>query len=543
MDYALNPNNKISLYGLYANLTEAQVRLTNDTIVTAPRTNFGNGQVWYFGRSKYQQQQIYSTTLQGEHRLNKAFSLDWSAVYSKANNHIPDYGEYEHDGGTNANGMPIEDNTQKFNREWWRNSDRDLAGYFNLHYASKLGDIPYTLSAGGMYRDKQRENFYDGYTLDPVPPTGNAHLVWSGIDNFNWSVATPQGSPYSANNYTAYEKISAAYAMAKVGIDKLEIVAGVRMENTDQGYATNLPETIAGKTASYNYSNILPSANFKYLLNDKSNLRLVYYSAINRPSFFEPVPYGIQGDDFPERGNYNVKHATAQNVDFRYELFMPRNAQLMLGTFYKKIQDPIEYGFSFTGRQADVAYQPGNYGDASNFGFELVFEKYIGKLGLRTNYTYTNSSITTSKRQSYRDENSQAQFRIIDEKRALQGQSAHLANAALLYKNTKTGTDVQFNWQFTGKRIALVSPYYDMDFWMKDMHTFDASAEQKLSRHIFLFAKVQNLFNAKYQVYINKTATNINLMPFQDANSGQTLMQQNETGRVYQLGFRFDLNK
>lgn len=215
----------------------------------------------------------------------------------------------------------------------------------------------------------------------------------------------------------------------------------------------------------------------------------------------------------------------------------------MLGGFYKHINNAIEYGFGFTGSQTQTYYQPANYGNASNFGFEAVVEKYIGSFGFRGNYTYTNSSISTPKRQPYKDQNTASQVRIINEKRPLQGQSAHLANAAVLYKNTKTGTDLQFNWQFTGKRIAMVSPYYGMDYWMKSAHVFDASGEQKIVRHFYVFAKVQNLFDTKYQVYINKQPDNISVMPFQDIKSGRTLMQQNQTGRVYQLGIRYDLNK
>lgn len=542
MDYALNAKNKISLYTLYANLTEAQTRITQDTIITPPRTNFGNGQVWYFGRSRYQDQKVLNTTLQGEHQLSNALLMDWSAVYSKANNKLPDFGEYEHDGGINPDGTPLLDIIQNFRREWWRNSDRDFAGYLNIQYSSQINELPFSIKAGGLIRDKKRDNYYDSYTLRPTDVDGKQQ-IWSGIENFQWYVSTPKGSPASANNYNANEKIIAGYTMAKISLNKLEAIAGVRIEKTEQGYVTQLPETIEGKTASYNYTSILPSLNLKYLLTDISNIRLVYFSAVNRPGFFEPVPYSMQGDDFTEHGNYNVKHATAQNIDTRYELFLPKNAQLLVGAFYKKIKDPIEYGFAFTGNQASVAYQPGNYGDASNYGFELVAEKYFGPIGIRANYTYTNSSITTSKRQPYKDEDTQAQIRILDEKRPLQGQSAHLANAALLYKNSETGTDVQFNWQFTGPRIALVSPYYGMDYWMKGMHTFDASAEQEITKNIFLFAKLQNLFGSKYQVYINKQPDNINIMPFQNVASGQTLMQRNEMGRMYLLGLRFDLNK
>jgi TonB-dependent receptor len=331
--------------------------------------------------------------------------------------------------------------------------------------------------------------------------------------------------------------------MVKFKVENLETIAGVRVENTNQGYNTTLPVTIEGKTASYNYTDILPSVNFKYAVAPNANLRLVYFGAVNRPGFFEPVPYSIQGDDFDEHGNYYVKHATAQNVDLRYELFTKSNGMFMLGGFYKHINNAIEYGFDFVGSQTQTFYIPSNYGNASNFGFEAVVEKYVGAFGIRANYTYTNSTISTPKRQPYKDENTAAQARIINEKRPLQGQSAHLANAAVLYKNTKSGTDLQFNWQLTGKRIATVSPYYGMDYWMKAAHTFDAAAEQKLTKHLFLFAKVQNLFNTKYQVYINKQPTNIAVMPFQHIESGKTLMQQNQTGRVYQLGIRFNLSK
>lgn len=536
-DYAINPNNKISLYGLYANLNDIQTRLTQDTLLPG-RTDFGNGQVWYMGRARYQKQNLVNTTLQGEHQLSGAFKIDWSAVYSKATNRMPDFGEWEHDGGITPDGSRMKDIIQNFERQWWRNSDRDYAGYINIHYTNEIAGAPYTISAGGMHRDKQRQNYFDSYTLRPT----GTNQEWNGIENFDWYVSTPKGSPTSANNYDAYEKITAGYAMAKVGIHKLEIITGVRVEKTQQGYHTQLPETIEGKEASYKYTNVLPSLSMKYALNPSSNLRLVYFGAINRPSFFEPVPYGVQGDDFPERGNYNITHATAQNFDARYELFLPKNAQLLVGAFYKKINNPIEYGFSFTGTQNDVAYQPGNYGNASNFGAELVFEKYFGKFGIRGNYTYTKSAITTDKRQPYR-ENGQLRIREVAQERPLQGQSAHLANAALLYKNTQTGTDIQLNWQFTGSRLALVSPYFDMDYWMKNMHTFDISAEQRITKKIYVFAKLQNLANTKYELYLKHQPSNIDIMPFQNVASGETLIQRNNMGRMYQLGLRFDINK
>jgi TonB-dependent receptor len=412
----------------------------------------------------------------------------------------------------------------------------------NLHYASTWNAIPFTVSVGGLYRDKHRTNYYDDYTLAPVPVNGNKQ-TWTDIYHYNWFVQTPAGSPSDANNYTANEKINAVYGMIKFKVNKLETTAGLRMENTNQDYVTNMPVTQAGKTGSTSYTDLLPNVNFKYLLNSTTNLRLAYFGSINRPGFFEIVPYHNQGDEFQEMGNYNLLHATAHNIDLRYELFPKFNEQILVGAFYKAVQNPIEYGFALTGNQTQAVYQPNNFGDATNYGFELVYEKYLGNIGLRANYTYTHSAVTTSKSEPVLKQDGTHTTIYPNETRPLQGQSAHIANAALLYKNAKTGTELQFNWQFTGKRIVLVSPYYGMDYWQKGMHLFDVSGEQRLTKRFSLFAKVQNLFNAKYQVYINKLPSNVGTMPYQDPASGKMLSQLSQYGQNYQLGLRFDFSK
>jgi len=551
LDYNFNPNHRISLYSIYANLKDAQTRMTQDTFMPPPsRTVPGTGQIWYFGRSKYQEQTLYNTTLQGEHHFwDNSLKIDWSAVYSKATNKIPDWAEYEYDGGIYATPgstdptIRVQPNVlQAFTRDWWRNDDRDWAGYLNANYSNTLHEIPYTLSIGGMYRDKHRTNYYDSYKLAPTKDANGDNQTWVDIYNYNWYVMNPAGSPSDANNYTAEEKIKGAYAMVKFTVKKLETTGGVRMENTDQSYMTAVPETQAGKYGSTTYTDCLPSVNFKYKLNNKTNLRLAYYASISRPGFFEIVPFGYKGDDFDERGNPNLQHTTANNVDFRYELFPKSNEQFLLGAFYKSLKNPIEYGFNFTGQQAATVYQPNNYGNANNYGFEFVYEKYIKHFGFRANYTYTHSSITTTK-VDYKIESGIPKTINPSQTRPLQGQSAHIANATLMYKNTRSGTDVQFNWQFTGKRIALVSPYYDMDYWQKGMHLFDLSGEQEIVSKLYLFAKVQNLFNASYKVYINRAPANKDGLPYQDAGKNTLVSGLSQYGQSYILGIRFDLTK
>src|SRR5205823_7598259 len=97
-----------------------------------------------------------------------------------------------------------------------------------------------------------------------------------------------------------------------------------------------------------------------------------------------------------------------------------------------------------------TVYQPNNFGTATNYGFEWVGVKYFGPLGLATNYTFTLSEITTEKGRNA----TAADARIrVNQTRPLQGQSKHIANASLLYKNPKNGLEMQLAYVYTGARI------------------------------------------------------------------------------------------
>lgn len=537
VDYRFNDQNKVSIYSFYAILDDAQTRMVRDTIQTGRiRTGYGTGQVWYYGRSKYQHQSILNNTLNGQHLLLPGLKFNWIGAYSMAKSNIPDLAEYEYNTGFFADGnssTPYQHpNTiaEKYHRIWENNTDKDISGYGNLAYTNKLANIPFTLTVGGMYRDKKRVNEYQDYILNTV---GTAQL-WTDIYNYSWQVSNRDGSPENANTYRATENVTAGFGMLKFKLKKLETLLGFRIENTTQHFDTDVPVTQAGKTGDKSYSDLLPSVNFKYVLNDKTNLRLSYFASINRPSFYELIPALRAGDEYNEKGNPELKHATADNFDFRYEFFPKSNEQLLIGAFYKQIHNPIEFGF--TSNKFDI-YAPQNFGDATNFGFELVYEKYIRNFGLRANYTYTNSSITTTKFQTFNKQNVVGLL----QKRPLQGQSANIFNAAFLYKNIENGIDLQLAWQYTGERIAVVSPYYEFDQWQKGMSTFDFSAEKRFKNHLAIFVKIQNLLNTADEIYMKQPTGNDVPVSYQKVGSNQTLASKSVYGQNYQMGLRYAL--
>ena len=198
--------------------------------------------------------------------------------------------------------------------------------------------------------------------------------------------------------YSASENILAYYAQATILIHKrFSVLGGVRVENTEQGWKTAQDPKIApGAVGTVTYTDVLPGLHLKYKINNKQNLRASWFSAINRPGFFEYVPYLIRSDNFNLTGNPNLLHATSNNFDLRYEYFPNSVDQILIGAFYKKIINPIENAIVFNGTSS-AALKPVNADKAINYGVELAVTKYWGHIGISGNYTYTYSRVTRPK--------------------------------------------------------------------------------------------------------------------------------------------------
>lgn len=547
LDYILNSKNKISLYNVYLKSEETQNRKSIDTSLSIGRSGVGTGNTYKLYRSRYIKQSIYNSTLQGEHQLNDYLSTDWSAVYSLAKSATPDWSEYQtvervgYDINHNQTVTPVVLNIP-FYRIWMDNSDRDYAGYLNFKYKKQLFNKPMVLSTGGLYRSKTRTNNYDEYNLIPNSSSSGDAIPYDGVlspDKFHFNGdSAAQGSPNNALNYDATEKIAAFYIQDDIQFnDKFSILGGLRIENTIQTWKTAQDATIiAGAIGSKTYTDLLPSIHFKYKLSEKENLRFSYFGAINRPGFYEYIPFKIEGEDFNLSGNSNLKHATASNFDFRYELFPKGLDQLLIGGFYKNIQNPIESAILFTGTSS-ATLKPTNFGTATNFGFEVNMAKYFGKIGITANYTYTNSKITTSKlfyNSSYVSEET-------TQTRPLQGQSPHIGNVSLLYKNQKIGFDVQLAYVYTGKKIALVSPYKDLDYWQKGMSQLDFSLEKRAFKYFTFYSKITNILNTPVIVQILQpniyTTGNFALPNQTDPN--RVTVQKDLYGQNFIFGMRY----
>jgi len=537
LDYGLDNNNKISLLGLFMQLEDWQHRNIMGNLNSAPRGDRSTSE-----RSIYRKQNIYNATLQGDHSLLRNLKLNWSSVYSLATSTRPAWTDLSitiHTGDLDASGNVVETGRDYggVTQRWTHNEDRDITEYLNLTY-----DLSSTieLAMGGLYRDKERSNYYNSYSFSKALPAtsttpGSAIQPYTDVDHIVLFFDDFRGnlgfsSSTDANNYKAKEQIGAGYLQGKFTFGKLQVLGGVRVENTKIHMETQVPETQPGRIIGNNYTDVLPSIHFKYVLSGKENLRLSYFKGISRPSFSELNPGLIQGDYYNESGNPRIKHITADNIDLRYELFPGGNSQFLIGGFYKSIQNPIEYGFEIRSN-VRTDYTPLNIGNATNFGFELVLVKFFKNFGISGNYTYTKSQITTTKFVNYEDPNGGGSLtRSENQTRPLQGQSDHIANLSFIYKNLKKGINAQLTWVYTGDRISVVSPYKEMDFVERANYQLDFSADKQLGKRFSLFLKVTNLLN---------NVITVNLLKDKPANQVWPDRQNDTYNQTYLLGVRY----
>ena len=543
LDYEINGKNKIALVNTFVRLDDYATRLLSDTVAL-------NSLVDDYSRSTWQYQSIYNSTLQGFHKLSTSLKLDWSLVYSIANNHKPDEVELDNQFPI-AN--PTADNVQGITHVWSHNSDKDFAVYLNATDNTKLFGKSLEIKVGGLIRDKNRDNLYHSYSLKPVPGS-NGYLLFTGLNNLNDTNFTFKGAgsaaigPY-ANNYSFNETVSDGYLQGKIQLtDNLEALGGVRVEYTHQHYETSLDTNTADRSGSIWYTDVLPSLQLKYKINRTQTLRLAYYKALARPSFAEMIPGGPGGyEDFKQVGDpANLKHTTADNIDLRYEVFSDKADQILLGVFYKNINDPIEYAVARAAGSATAQQlQAGNFGTATNYGFEALYTKYIGSFGVSAGYTYTDSKITSPKLLTYRNSAGKITDSVLNETRPMQGQSKHIGNISLLYKNPKIGFDAQIAFVYTGERVTYVNPNYGLDYWQTPTSQIDLSVEKRVVKNLTFYAKLNNLANTPfilqlhqpYNTYISQSGARA--LPLQTDPANKIVVQKDYYKSTYLFGVRY----
>jgi len=157
------------------------------------------------------------------------------------------------------------------------------------------------------------------------------------LDGFVLEEGTRPSDRYTGTNF-----LTAGYVMGSLPAGKFDFTAGLRVENNIQKLNTigvNGPLEVNNPILS-----VLPSLNTAYNISDRSLFRVAYSRTVNRPEFRELAPFLYYDFELEQgvQGNPNLKTATIDNIDIRWEMYPNPGEALIVGAFYKAFSNPIE---------------------------------------------------------------------------------------------------------------------------------------------------------------------------------------------------------
>ncbi len=253
------------------------------------------------------------------------------------------------------------------------------ANYFsgNSEMASFYTTNRYTGGAGSAIKSAALQQLLGGGTdynvilqTDYVKPVSSKTKLETGLraqirgrENnnsnyfFDYSVNDYKLIPSTSNNYQNNDNVYAAYASITSSIKNFGYKLGLRAESSNyDGELTNTGEKFSN---SYPVS-LFPSIFLSQKLKGNQELQLSVTRRINRPNFFQLIPFADYTDELNiTEGNPNLVPEFTSSFEMSYSKTFNKNHNFLASAYYKKTTNLItrylEKGVNpFTGREAFI---------------------------------------------------------------------------------------------------------------------------------------------------------------------------------------------
>jgi hypothetical protein len=495
------------------NLIQDQLGYTNSN------ANQTNG---FIRMNELQESVFFNTQLFGNYKLteDERHTIKAGVSYSTTQYELPDR--------KSIKGFKIDDNTTAISYSGG-SLTRQYFDFNGEQHISGLAEYTWKFGNEDLSKSHKLTAGYSGY-INKI----GSEFRFLGSRNIDSNIGVfPTNSPDEffkteilKNNFTYEEGTNSTYkAMLEEFInagyfdlafkfgEKIELNAGARIEQTNR-------ETTYKESGSFSdpyiikkddKTDILPSLNTKYILNEKSNLRFAASKTITRPVTMESYPLEfVNPDGTIENGNALLINSDNYNFDLKYELF-PTNKELISATIFTKIiENPIERLFTNSAGSGGQIITYGNSKEALLYGAELEFlfqleriSKSLSNFSLGANASLMDTKVTIEKTLKDGINNPETIAVDANPSRKLQGASPWILNADVKYdsefsKMWKSSMTMVYN--IYSKRIYAVGTngldnYYEMPFGKLDFIW-----QNKISDKFEVKFSADNLLNPSYKI-------------------------------------------
>ena len=202
-----------------------------------------------------------------------------------------------------------------------------------------------------------------------------------------------------ADEYSYLDQVYAAYSTLSKSYKRWGYQLGLRAESSR--YEGELPITQQSFGNEYPIS-LFPSVFTTYKINEEDNIQLNYSRRVNRPNFFQLIPFPDFSDSLLlSRGNPNLKPEFTNSLEFSYQNILNRNHNFLVSAYYRYADNLItRYQFTefndYLGRETVVSsFANANQGYA--YGGEITIKNTLAKIvELTTNLNLFNSVVNAS---------------------------------------------------------------------------------------------------------------------------------------------------
>ena len=211
---------------------------------------------------------------------------------------------------------------------------------------------------------------------------------------FNTAANDYVETPTFADNYEFHDVVGAAYGTFSQQFPKWGYQVGLRAESSK--YTGKL---IDGNTTFGNEYpiSLFPSVFLSYKLNDEDNLQLNFARRINRPGFFQLIPFTDFSDSLIlQRGNPALVPEFAHTAELTYQNVLSKGHNFLISAYYKQTDNLItRYAFQEFDpilQRTVVISTYANTNSSQAYGVELTSKNTFWKiLELTTNLNFYNS--------------------------------------------------------------------------------------------------------------------------------------------------------
>lgn len=294
------------------------------------------------------------------------------------------------------------------------NDQRFVTIFQNLNGTEKYRPVLQNTVGGGSTKFTTAQIDYENPISDTKKFEAGTRIAIRDFENTNDQYFDSTGTGYVYNTklssrYKYLDVVYAAYSTYSVKLKNWSLQLGLRAESSN--YEGTLLAREAGKsdsTFNVDYAiSLFPSIFTTYKLSDKQDIQLNYSRRINRPNFFQLMPFIDYSDPQNLRvGNPGLRPEFTNSFEVSYNNNYKKGSNFLVSVFYKYNTDLITsyaYKGAFPGSTTDSAFYFtfANANSSTTFGVELTNRLAVANWWDNTiNFNLFNSKINGSNIQS-----------------------------------------------------------------------------------------------------------------------------------------------